>query len=124
MNEWNGQYRQVFTDGRALPDDPTPAWQGYSVGKWDGDTLIVDTVGFRDDTWIDWNGSVVGAAAKVREEFTRPDVGHLVIRTTVDDPKSYTKTWTVTIKERLITEAELIDEYCIENEKSLVHMKQ
>ena len=82
-----------------------------------------DTIGLRDDSWIDWQGSVVGEAAKVREEIRRPDFGHMEIRLTVDDPKAYTKPWTVMIKERLIADAELIDEVCLENERSLQHMK-
>lgn len=123
LNEWNAGYRQVFTDGRALPEDPTPSWMGYSSATWSGDTLVVDTIGLRDDSWIDWQGSVVGESAKVREEIRRPDFGHLEITLTVDDPKAYTKPWTVTIKERLIVEAELIDEICLENERSLQHMK-
>jgi len=123
LNEWNAGYRQVFTDGRPLPEDPTPSWMGYSSAKWSGDTLIVDTIGLRDDSWIDWQGSVVGESAKVREEIRRPDFGHLEVRLTVEDPKAYTKPWTVTIKERLIVEAELIDEICLENERSLQHMK-
>jgi hypothetical protein len=123
LNEWNAGYRQVFTDGRPLPPDPTPSWQGYSSGKWSADTLVVDTIGLRDDTWIDWNGSVLTEAAKVREQIRRPDFGHLEIQVTVDDPKAYTKPWTVLIKERLIVEAELIDEICLENEQSLKHMK-
>jgi hypothetical protein len=123
LNEWNAGYRQVFTDGRALPTDPTPSWMGYSSAKWSGDTLVVDTIGLRDDSWIDWQGSVVGETARIREEFRRPDFGHMEIRLTVDDPKAYTKPFTVTIKERLIAEAELIDEICLENERSLQHMK-
>jgi len=81
---------------------------GYSSAKWSGDTLVVDTIGLRDDSWIDWQGSVLTEAAKV---------------VTVDDPKAYTKPWTVMIKERLIVDAELIDEICLENERSLQHMK-
>ncbi|MEP7353797.1 MAG: hypothetical protein ABI824_11240 [Acidobacteriota bacterium] len=123
LSEWNAAYRQVFTDARPLPKDPTPSWQGYSSAKWSEDTLIIDTIGIRDDTWIDWNGSVLTESAKVREEIRRPDFGHVEILVTVDDPKAYTKPWTVTIKERLIVDAELIDEVCLENEKSLVHMK-
>ncbi len=123
LNEWNAGYRQVFTDGRALPVDPNPSWMGYSSANWSGDTLVVDTIGLRDDSWIDWQGSVLTEAAKVREEFRRPDFGHMEIRVTVDDPKAYTKPWTVMIKERLIVEAELIDEICLENERSLQHMK-
>ncbi len=123
LNEWNAQYRQIFADGRGLPEDPVPGWQGYSVAKWDGDALVVDTIGIRDGSWIDWNGSEVGEQAKVREVFTRPDFGHLRVEVTVNDPKGYTKPWTVLVKERLITETELLDEMCLENEKSLQHMK-
>ncbi len=123
LDEMNANYRQVFTDARPLPQDPTPAWQGYSSAKWSGDTLVVDTIGFRDDTWIDWIGSVVTQAAKVREQIRRPDFGHMEIQVTVDDPKAYTKPWTVTLKERIVVNAELIDEICIENEQSLKHMK-
>jgi hypothetical protein len=123
LNEMNAGYRQVFTDARALPDTPTPAWQGYSSAKWEGDTLVVDTNGLRDDTWIDWNGSVVTEAAKVREEIRRPDFGHLEIKLTVDDPKAYTKPWTVTLKQRIVVDAELIDEVCLENEQFVQRMK-
>ena len=117
LNEMNAGYRQVFIDGRPLPKDPNPAWQGYSSAQWSGDTLVIDTVGLRDDTWIDWNGSVLTEAAKVREEIRRPDFGHLEIRVTVDDPKAYTKPWTVTLKQRIVVDTELIDEICLENEK-------
>jgi hypothetical protein len=123
LDEMNAGYRQVFTDGRPLPEDPTPSWQGYSSAKWSGDTLVIDTIGVRDDTWIDWHGSVLTPAAKVREQMRRPDFGHLEIQVTVDDPKAYTKPWTVTLKERIVVDTELIDEICLENEQSLQHMK-
>jgi len=123
LNEMNAGYRQIFTDGRPLPHDPTPSWQGYSSGKWSGDSLVIDTNGLRDDTWIDWNGSVVGEQAKVREEIRRPDFGHLEVRVTIDDPKAYTKPWTVNLKQRIVIDTELIDEICLENEKSLRHLK-
>jgi hypothetical protein len=106
-----------------LPKEPTPAWQGYSSAKWSGDTLVIDTIGLRDDTWIDWSGSVVTEAAKVREEISRPNFGYLDIRVTVDNPKAYTKPWTVSLKERIVVDGELIDEICLENEQSLKHMK-
>src|SRR5499426_665107 len=117
LNEMNAGYRQVFTDARPLPNDPTPTWQGYSSAKWSGDTLVIDTIGLRDDTWIDWSGSVLTEAAKVREEIRRPDFGHLDIKVTVDDPKAYTKPWSVTLKQRIVVDTELIDEICLENEK-------
>jgi hypothetical protein len=123
LDEMNAGYRQVFTDARPLPEDPTPSWQGYSSGKWSGDTLVIDTIGLRDDTWIDWNGSVLTQAAKVREQMRRPDFGHLEIQVTVDDLKAYTKPWTVTLKQRIVVDTELIDEICLENEQSLKHMK-
>ncbi len=123
LNEMNAGYRQVFTDARPLPDDPAPSWQGYSSAQWSGDTLIVDTIGVRDDTWIDWNGSVLTEEGKVREEIRRPDFGHLEIRVTVDDPKAYTKPWSVTLKQRIVVDAELIDEICLENEQFVERMK-
>jgi hypothetical protein len=122
LNEMNAGYRQVFTDARPLPDDPTPAWQGYSSAKWVGDTLVVDTIGFRDDNWIDWNGSVVTEEAKVREEIRRPDYGHLEVKITVDYPKAYTKPWSVTLQQRIVVDAELIDEVCLENEQFVERM--
>lgn len=123
LAEMNAGYRQVFTDGRPLPKDPNPTLQGYSSGKWSGDTLVIDTIGLRDDTWIDWNGSVLTEAARVREQIRRSDFGHLEINVTVDDPKAYTKPWTVTLKQRIVVDTELIDELCLENEQSLKHMK-
>jgi hypothetical protein len=117
LDEMNANYRQVFTDGRPLPKDPNPAWQGYSSAKWDGDSLVVDTSGFRDDLWIDWNGSVVTSTGRVRERIRRPDFGHLEIEVTVDDPKAYTKPWTVTLREQFAADVEMIDEICLENEK-------
>jgi len=123
LNEMNAGYRQVFTDARPLPDEPSPSWQGYSSARWSGDTLIVDTIGVRDDTWIDWNGSVVTEAAKIREEIRRPDFGHLEIQVTVDDPRAYTEPWSVTLRQRLVVDAELIDEICLENEQFVERMK-
>ena len=123
LNEMNAGYRQVFTDARPMPEDPTPSWQGYSSGKWSGDTLAIDTIGVRDDTWIDWNGSVLTQSAKVREQIRRPDFGHLEIEVTVDDPKAYTKPWTVTLRQRIVVDTDLIDEICLESEQSLKHMK-
>jgi hypothetical protein len=110
-------WRTIYMDGRSHPDDLEASNYGYSIGRWQGDTLVVDTIGVRDDTWIDWNGSVLTEAAKVREEITRPDYGHIEIRVTVDDPKAYTKPWTVTLKQRVVVNAELIDEICLENEQ-------
>jgi hypothetical protein len=123
LNEMNGVYRQVFTDGRPLPNDPNPSWQGYSSATWSGDTLVIDTIGFRDDLWIDWDGSVITEEAKLHERIRRPDFGHLEIEVTVDDPKAYTKPWTVTLRQQFAPDTELIDEICAENEKFSKHLR-
>ncbi|MEP7353795.1 MAG: hypothetical protein ABI824_11230 [Acidobacteriota bacterium] len=123
LNELNAGYRLVFTDARPLPKDPFPTLQGYSSGKWSEDTLVIDTIGVSNDTWIDWNGSVLTESAKVREEMRRPDFGHLEVKITVDDPKAYTKPWTVTLKQKIVVDTELVDEMCLENEQSLKHLK-
>ena len=81
------------------------------------------SIGFRDDLWIDWNGSVITTGAKVQERIRRPDYGHLEIEVTVDDPKAYTRPWTVTLHQRLAINTELVDEICLENEQSLQRMK-
>jgi hypothetical protein len=119
LEEYNANYRQIFLDGRALPEDPNPTWNGYSVGRWEGDTLVVDSIGFRDDLWLDFRGSPLTSAGKVRERITRPDFGHLNIEVTVDDPKAYTRPWTVTLRQQIIVDTEIIDEICLENEKTM-----
>jgi hypothetical protein len=117
LNEYNGTYRQVLSDGRSLPEAPNPSWQGYSTATWDGDTLVIDSIGFRDDLWIDWDGSMITGSAKVRERIRRPDFGHLEIEVTVDDPKAYTRPWSVTLRQQFAADTELIDEICAEGEK-------
>jgi len=116
LNEYNGTYRQVFTDGRPLPTDPNPSWQGYSIGTWEGDTLVIDSAGFRDDLWLDWAGSMVTGAGKIRERITRTHFGQLEIEIAVDDPKAYTRPWSVTFRQQFAADTELIDEICAENE--------
>jgi len=122
LDELNAGYRQVFTDGRPLPTDPQPSWQGYSSGRWVGDILVVDSIGFRDGLWLDIVGSPMTAAAKVRERIRRPDFGHLEVEVTVDDPKAYTRPWTVTMKQVIALDTDLVDEICLENEKSTQRM--
>jgi hypothetical protein len=123
LDELNASYRQIFLDGRPLPEDPAPSWQGYSSAKWDGDTLVVSSAGFRDDLWLDNNGSMITSAAKVEERMRRLDYGHMDIVVTVDDPKAYTKPWTVTLHQRLAINTDLVDEICIEDEKDVKHLK-
>jgi hypothetical protein len=119
LEEYNAIYRQIFLDGRPLPEDPNPSWNGYSAGRWEGDTLVIDSTGFRDDLWLDVRGSPLTSSGKVRERITRPDFGHLNIEVTVDDPKAYTRPWTVTLRQEILVDTEIIDEICLENEKTM-----
>jgi hypothetical protein len=121
LNERDVSYRQIFTDGRPLPIDPQPAWNGYSSGKWEGSILLVTTSGFRDGNWLDRNGSPLTEVGKLTERFRRLDYGHLEIEVTVDDAKAYTRPWTVTLKQRIVPDTELIDYVCNENEKDTQH---
>ena len=118
----NSSFRQIFTDGRPLPVDPNPTWNGYSTAKWEGDALVVHSIGFRDDLWLDSYGNPLTEAAKVTEKIRRPNYGTLEIEMTIDDPKAYTAPWTVTMKQPLALDSELIDYYCLENEKDFKHM--
>lgn len=113
-------YRQIFTDGRALPKEQNPAWFGYSVGKWDGDTFVVDTVGFNDQTWLDNYGHPHSEGLHTTERFTRTDFGHMKIDLTVDDPKYYSKPFTATIQFRINADTEMIENIC-ENERDQAH---
>jgi hypothetical protein len=118
LHERESTYRQIYTDGRALPSDPVPAWRGYSSGKWDGDTLVVRTTGFRDGLWLDRYGNPMTDAATVTERFRRTDYGRLEIQITVDDPKAYTRPWTVTVTQLLLPDTELAEFICLENERN------
>lgn len=122
LTERNMQYRQIFTDGRPLPADPNPTWNGYSTAKWEGDTLVVQSIGFRDDLWLDSAGNPLTSAAKVVERIKRPNYGTLEIEITVDDAKAYTAPWTVKLTQPLVLDSELLDYYCLENEKDFVHL--
>ncbi len=122
LAEYNAMYRQIFTDGRPLPIDPNPAWNGYSTGKWEGDTLVVESSGFKDGQWLDTAGDPFTDVAKVTERFRRPDFGHLQIEITVNDPKAYTKPWTVTVNQILAADTDLLEFICLENEKDIKHM--
>ena len=115
-------YRQIFTDGRPLPEDPQPSWNGYSVAHWEGDTLVVETIGFRDGLWLDMRGNPLTEAAKVTERLRRPNFGTLEVEVTIDDSRAYTKPWTAKFPLEFVADTELIDEICLENEKSLQHM--
>jgi hypothetical protein len=110
--------RQIFTDGRSLPaNDPQPWWYGYSAGKWEGDTLVVETNGLRDGGWLDIVGTPLTDAAKLTERFRRVSYGRMEIDITVDDPKVYTRPWTVRVNQRFMPDEELLEFVCLENQR-------
>jgi hypothetical protein len=112
-------WRQVFLDGRevALGDDLTPTWMGYSTGRWDGDTLVVDSRGFNGKSWLDQLGKPTTDALHVIERFRRKNFWQMEIEITIDDPKAYTKPWTVMQQVRLLPNTEVMEFICLENEK-------
>jgi hypothetical protein len=123
MYEANYGLRQIHTNGRTLPaNDPQPFWDGYSVGAWDGDTLVVRSNGFRDEGWLDVNGSPFTSGLTLTERFTRVNYGRIEIDVTVDDPKAYTRPFSVRVNWRLLPGDELIEFICNENEQSSQHL--
>ncbi len=123
LYEGNAGTRQIYMDGRPLPNnDPQPWWYGYSVGKWDGDTLVVETTNFRDDGWLDIWGSPLTETGKMTERFRRVNYGILEIDVTIDDPKAYTKPFTVRVDQRIMADSEMIEFICNENNRDPQHM--
>ena len=119
LYEAQGGVRQIFMDGRPLPNnDPQPWWYGYSIGHWEGDDLVVETTGFRDDVWLDVNGSPLTSTGKMTERMRRVNFGNLQTDVTIEDPKSYTKPFTVRVNHRIMVNTDLIEFVCQENEKS------
>lgn len=121
LYEYETIYRQIFTDGRTLPEDPNPTWMGYSIGHWDGDTLVVTTAGFNDRTTLDLGGHPHTEALRVTERFRRRDIGHIDLQVTLDDPKAYTRSWTLPIELDLLPDGELIEYFC-DNERDAPHL--
>jgi hypothetical protein len=121
LYEVEATFRQVFTDGRKQLTDPSPSWMGYSVGKWDGDTLVVDTVGFNNLSWLDARGHGHSEDMRVEERFHRRDFGHMELTATVTDPKTFTKPVTISVVEELLPDTDLLEHYCSENEKDAAH---
>ena len=115
-------YRQVFMDGRPLPKNAQPTWMGYSIGRWEGDTLVVETIGQNGKTWLDMRGLPGTESLKVTERYSRPNIGRINIDVTIDDPKAYTKPWNVKLSWRLVPDTDLIESICEENNKDLPHM--
>jgi hypothetical protein len=109
--------RQIFTDGRALPKDPNPSWMGYSIGRWEGDTFVVETTGYNDKTWLDFSGHPHSEALHVTERYRRTDFGHMELAITYEDSKTYVKPWTITTTVNFVPDTELLEAVCQENEK-------
>ena len=115
-------FRQIFMDGRKHPADMSPTWQGYSVGRWEGDTLVIDTVGFNDKSWLDAQGTPHSEDMRIEERFHRRDYGHMDLTITITDPQIFTKPITFSVVEELLPDTDLLEHYCVENERDDAHM--
>jgi hypothetical protein len=124
LNEQDFTYRQIYTDGRPLPKDPQPSWLGYSIGKWEGDTLIVETAGFNDKGWLDAIGHTHSEALRIQERFRRRDFGHMELQITIDDAKTYTKPFMVKVNQLLIPDSDVLETVCAENERDRAHFAE
>ena len=117
-------FRQVFTDGRALPASPEPSWMGYSVGRWDGNTFVVESNGFKDGGWLDTKKARPHSdALRLTERFRRADFGHMELTITINDPKAYLKPWTVQAALHLVPDTELLEAFCDGHEKTMEHRR-
>jgi len=122
MFESDGTHRQIHTDGRPLPKDPEPTWLGYSVGNWEGDTLVVETIGLNDRTVLDVIGHPHSEALRVVERYHRRDFGHMDVEVTFDDSKMYTKPFSIKFTQTLFADSDVLETVCAENEKDLAHI--
>jgi hypothetical protein len=123
LQEADGTHRQIYTDGRPFPPDMDPAWMGYSVAGWEGDTLIVQTAGFKDSAPLDLTGHPRSEATRITESLRRRDFGHMDLRITIDDPRNYTGPFTIKVTERLLADTDVLEKICAENEKDLRHLR-
>ena len=121
--ELDNTMRQVYLDGRKLEDDPNPSWEGHSTGHWEGDTLVVETNGFNDKTWLDAVGHPHSEKLKVTERYRRRDFGHMDVEMTFDDPVMYTRPFTVTIPYVLQPDTDILEYVCVENEQDKAHAR-
>jgi hypothetical protein len=120
--EGDNTIRQIYMDGRKRPADPHPLWLGYSVGNWEADTLVVDTAGFNDKSWLDASGHPHSDALRVVERFRRRDFGHLDVQVTIEDPKTFTRPVTIMFTELLQPDTDILELFCAENEKDRAHL--
>ena len=121
LYEYQNTFRQIFMDGRKLPVDPNPTWMGYSVGHWEGDTLVVESSGFNGKAWMSGRGVPMSDAMHLTERMHRRDMGHMDVQLIIDDPKAYTRTWKAELHPELVPDTELIEFVCNENERDLRH---
>ena len=121
LAEASSTYRQIFTDGRSFPEGMYPTWMGYSVGHWDGDTFVVESAGFNDQSWLDLNGHPHSEALRVTERFFRKDFGHMQQQVTLIDPTVFTKPVTISLNTELAPDTEMLENVCNENEQSVKH---
>jgi hypothetical protein len=123
LSEGINPQRLIHTDGRKHPVDPQPAWLGYSVGTWDGDTLVVDTIGFTDQSWLDVLGHPRTEAMHITQRFRRRDFGHIEVQVTMDDPGAYTKPFSIRYTQTLTPDTDILESICVENERDRVHIE-
>jgi hypothetical protein len=117
-----GRYRQIYLDGRKLPQDPNPTWLGYSVGRWEGDTLVVESAGFNDRSWLDRAGHPHSEKMRVTERFQRIDFGHMQFRITFDDPETLTRPLSFSLAVNYAPDTDMLENVCNESERNQVHM--
>jgi hypothetical protein len=122
LYEADNTYRQIYTDGRKLPTDPQPAWVGYSVGKWEGDTLVVDAAGFNSMAALDLIGHPHSGDLRIQERFHRRDFGHVDLSVTIEDPKMYTRPFTIKVADVLVPDSDILESVCNENERDRAHL--
>ena len=117
----NSPHRTIYTDGRPLPRDPNPTWLGYSVGRWDGETLVVESIGFNDKGWLDVGGHPQTESLRLTERYHRRDFGHLEMEMTYDDPKTFAKPFTIKMVKTLQPDTQILEDVC-ENERDSYHL--
>jgi hypothetical protein len=117
----NSPHRTIFTDGRDLPKDPNPTWLGYSIGRWEGDTFVITTAGFNDRAWLDSGGHPQTESLRIIERMRRRDFGHMDFEITIDDPKAFTRPFTIKTERLLAADTDLLEDVC-ENERDLQRM--
>jgi hypothetical protein len=115
-------FRQIYTDGRPLPKDPNPTWMGYSIGHWDGDTLVVESAGFNDKTWLDMVGHPHSERLRVTERFHRTDFGHMQVQVTYDDPEVLTRPLNISVAVKYAADSDMLEYVCNEDEKDTQHL--